>query len=69
MYLMHVNTGSVDTADNWLAEYLSTPLHEWHGCEDEDDFNEKILLNNSIPSWDFCLVKVQENEKGQWEAV
>jgi len=66
---MHINTGTVDTAENWLAEYISMPMHEWHGYEDEEDFEANFPHDDKVACWDFCLVEVQKNDKGEWEQV
>lgn len=69
MYLMHVNTGTVQTREEWRAEMISMPLHEWHGYEDEEDFESNFPHDDKVASWDFHLVEVEQNDKGEWEAV
>lgn len=68
-YLMNIHTGSVDTRENWRIEFSNTPIHEWHGYESEEDFNENFEHDDLVMSWDFCLVDVQQDDNGVWEII
>lgn len=57
MLLIHANTGTIQTFEEWKADYLSMPYYEWFGYESE----KEMLSANDKRSWIDLLLKIDED--------
>ena len=63
--LMNVNTGSVQTRAEWIADFKASELHEWLGYETLEEMKEA----GECRVWSHMLVAVEQNENGEWVEV
>jgi len=63
---MHTMTGSIDTRENWIAEFKATEYHEWFGYETLEDMKNS---GSDCSDWSKYLIEVREDENGDWEVI
>ena len=61
-YLMHLQSGDVEAAEEWRADYESMDLESWFGKHISE------ITPEDKANWEACghLIEVVKNEDGDW---
>ena len=68
---MNINTGAVQTSEDWQDDFLSMHLCEWFGFADEEELKQHMITGNLLGFWDNPLVEVKRSkfDENKWIKV